>query len=55
MKLHKARAAAALFYLLFKLGMLSKNKYKQLVNELTAKSIMTQIKEEADAKSSKET
>ena len=55
MKLHKAKAAARLFYLLFKLKMLSEKRYRKLVNELTARSIETQMKEELSGKSSEET
>lgn len=55
MNIIKARAAARLFYLLYKLGMLSEKRYRKLVNELTAVSILTQMKEADDAKSSEET
>jgi len=54
MKIEKARAMARLFYLLYKLKMLSEKRYHHLVDNLTARSLMTQMKEATDAKPSEE-
>lgn len=53
MKIDKARAAVKLFYLLYKLGMLSEKRYIKLVNYLTMRSLRDQMKERANDQSSK--
>lgn len=46
MRFNKAQAAARLFYLLYKLKLLSEERYLKLVDYLTVKSLRHQMKED---------
>jgi hypothetical protein len=45
MKIDKAQGAAKLFFLLYKLKLLSEKRYHKLVNYLTVRSLKYQMKE----------
>ena len=47
MKINKAKAAASLFFLLYKLRILSEKRYDRLVNHLTVRTLTLQMKENA--------
>lgn len=53
MKIEKAKGAAHLFYLMYKLKLLSEKRYRHLVNYLTARSLTYQMKEDRDGDPSK--
>ena len=51
MKIEKAKGAAKLFFLLFKLKLLSEKRYRKLVNYLSIRSLKHQMKEDSNGNS----
>jgi hypothetical protein len=54
MKIEKAKGAAKLFFLLFKLKLLSEKRYNKLINYLTVRSLKHQMKESSNGNPNKD-